>query len=158
MKKRLGIYCTAFILAAACNSEENKAKVKEPEATVVQAVKNDTLITIYEGVRPCKGCKQINTDIKFVRVLPDTVGRFYLDEGYVNKKDSVYQHYKGIGNYKIIPAANGDVKGIAFYNLVLDNQKEGVVYLLEDSLTLVRIDEKGKPVVGDNATILKRRN
>jgi hypothetical protein len=157
MKKQTGLYCALLILIGGCNSAEEKAKVKEPEAAVVQSVSNDTLTTYYEGVRPCRGCKQINTEIKFVRVLPDTVGRFYLDEGYVNKRDSVLQQYLGTGNYKILPASNGDVNGVALYNLILDNQTDGTIYLLQDSLTLVKADAKGKPVTGDSSVTLKRR-
>jgi hypothetical protein len=154
--KNLFYLSTAVMILASCNSENSQNKVKESEGTVVQAVQNDTLITVYDGVKPCKGCKQINTEITFVRSLKDTQGRFALNEVYLNKKDSAFQKYAGIGNYKILPAPNGDVKGVALYNMVLDDQSKGYLYLLEDSLTLVRADEKGKPVNGDDAVVLKR--
>ena len=94
----------------------------------------------------------------FERRLQDTVGRFHLSEAYINKKDSALQDYRGAGNYKILPAANGDVKGIAVYNMVLDDQSHGYLYLLADSVTMVRIDDKGKPVQGDEAVTLKKSN
>jgi hypothetical protein len=141
---------------AGCSSNSNTSKVKEPESVVTQAVNNDTLVTVYDGVRPCQGCKEIATEIVFERKLPDTVGRFDLSEAYINIKDSAFQHYRGVGSYKIIPAANGDVKGIAVYNMVLDDQSHGYLYLLADSVTMVRIDENGKPVLGDEALTLKK--
>jgi hypothetical protein len=155
--KNNSIGSVLFLLAlTACNSNSEISKVKEPEAAVTQAVSNDTLVTVYDGVRPCQGCKEIATEIVFERRLQDTVGRFRLSEAYINKKDSAFQHYQGAGNYKVIPAANGDVKGIAVYNMVLDDQSRGYLYLLADSVTMVRIDEKGKPVQGDEAVTLKK--
>jgi hypothetical protein len=145
-----------LLTVAACNSNGDSSKVKEPEAAVTQAVSNDTLVTVYDGVRPCQGCKEIATEIVFQRRLQDTVGRFQLSEAYIDKKDSAFQHYQGAGNYKIIPALNGDVKGIAVYNMVLDDQSHGYLYLLADSVTMVRIDEKGKPVQGNEAVTLKK--
>src|SRR5215510_1300078 len=108
MEKLLFFFCgLLLIVITSCNSGSAKDKVKEPVATVTQTVQNDTVVTIYQGVRPCRGCKGIGTEIKFVRSVNDTVGRFYLSEAYVNKKDSAFQHYEGAGNYKIMPAANG---------------------------------------------------
>jgi len=151
-----GIFVLIAIIMASCNSGGGKDRVKEPESVVAQEVKNDTLITVYEGVSPCKGCKAINTQIAFVRSLKDTVGRFHLQESYINKKDSVFQHYEGGGNYKIIPAANGGTKGVALYNMVVDDQTRKEIYLLEDSVTLVKADDNGKPVTGENAVTLKK--
>ncbi|GGB01999.1 copper resistance protein NlpE N-terminal domain-containing protein [Puia dinghuensis] len=156
MKQHSIVGILFLLILTGCNSNSNINKVKDPEAVVSQAVTNDTLVTVYDGVRPCKGCKEIATEIIFERRLQDTVGRFHLSEAYINKKDSAFQHYQGVGNYKIIPAANGDVKGIAVYNMVLDDQSRGYLYLLADSLTMVRIDEKGQPVQGDEAITLKK--
>lgn len=155
--KQISIVGGVFLLIlTGCSSNSNINKVKDPDAVVTQAVSNDTLVTVYDGVRPCKGCKEIATEIVFERRLEDTVGRFHLSEAYINKKDSAFQHYEGAGNYKIIPAANGDVKGIAVYNMVLDDQSHGYLYLLADSLTMIRIDQNGKPVQGDEALTLKK--
>jgi len=57
---------------------------------------------------------------------------------------------------KEVAAANGQVDGVALYNMVLDDQTHGYLYLLEDSVTLVRVDKNGKPVTGEDAAILKR--
>jgi NlpE N-terminal domain len=143
-------------LLAGCNSGTENNKVKEPEAAVVQTVTNDTVITVFEGVRPCKGCKQINTEIQFTRSVHDTTGTFKLKESYINKKDSAYQNYLGTGTYKIMPSMNGEIKGIALYNMALDDKTQGFIYLLQDSLTLLKADLKGKPVAGDEAIMLKR--
>jgi hypothetical protein len=156
MQKLFGAGIFVLIFMTGCDSENSKNNVRQPEAVVAQTVQNDTLITVYDGVSPCKGCKAINTNIKFVRSLKDTVGRFHLDETYINKKDSAFQHYEGVGDYKIMPASKGDAKGIAFYNMVLDDHSRGYLYLLQDSVTLVQVDEKGRPTTGDNAVILKR--
>ena len=158
IRMKIGVFAGVIIAVslAACNSQSNVGKVKDPDAVVTQAVNNDTLVTVYDGVRPCRGCKEIATEIIFERRLQDTVGRFHLTEAYIDKKDSAFQHYRGAGNYKIIPAANGDVKGIAVYNMILDDQSRGYLYLLADSVTLVQIDEKGKPVQGDEAITLKK--
>jgi len=158
MQKLYGAAIVVLVLMTSCNSKTNKDKVKEPAAAITQAVQNDTLITFYNGVRPCKGCKGINTEIKFERSLKDTVGRFHLHETYINKKDSAFQTYDGVGNYKVLPAPNGETKGIAFYNMMLDDQSRGYLYLLEDSVTLVQVDDKGRPMTGDNAATLKRSN
>jgi hypothetical protein len=156
MKKNSIVGILFLLILTGCHSNSNIDKVKDPEAVVTQAVNNDTLVTVYDGVRPCQGCKEIATEVIFERRLQDTVGRFHLSEAYINKKDSAFQHYRGAGNYKIIPAANGDVKGIAVYNMILDDQSRGYLYLLADSVTMVRIDEKGKPVQGDEAITLKK--
>ena len=156
MQKLLFLSAFLAVVIASCNSGSGKEKVKEPVAAVTQTVQNDTVVTIYQGVRPCRGCKGIGTEIKFIRSVKDTVGRFYLSEAYVNKKDSTFQHYEGAGNYKIMPAANGQVDGVALYNMVLDDQTHGYLYLLEDSVTLVRVDKNGKQVTGDDAAVLKR--
>ena len=142
-----------LIVLTSCNSGSGKDRVKDSVAAVTQTIQNDTLVTLYQGVRPCRGCKGVGTEIKFVRSVKDTVGRFYLSEAYVNKKDSTFQHYEGAGNYKIMPAVNGQVDGVALYNMVLDDQTHGYLYLLEDSVTLVRVDKNGKPMTGDDAAI-----
>lgn len=147
-----------LLLLTGCQSNSNDGKIKEPAAVVSQTVQNDTLITVYDGVRPCKGCKEIATEIIFERRLKDTAGRFRLSEAYINKKDSAFQHYQGAGSYKIIPSANGDIKGISMYNMVLDDQSRGYLYLLTDSVTMVRVDDKGAPVQGDEALTLKKAN
>jgi len=156
------ISCAALLILVGmtgCNSEGGKEKVKEPEAVVAQTVKNDTLITVFEGVRPCNGCKEIATEIRFERNVKDTVGRFHLIEAYINKKDSAFQHYEGSGNYKIMPKlGGGEAKGIAFYNMILDDQSHKYIYMLQDSVTIVLVDEKGKPVTGNDAIKLKRSN
>ena len=157
MKKDLVSVILLLLGSAGCNSDDNKGKVKEPEASVAQTVQSDTLVTVYDGVQPCKGCKAIATEIVFARRLQDTIGRFRLTEAYINKKDSAYKRYFGVGNYKILPAANGDVKGVALYNMVLDDQSRGYLYLMADSVTLLRVDDKGKPVRGDEALTLKRK-
>src|SRR6267378_7496932 len=119
MQKRL--YLSYFILIAAvvsCNTNNHPDRVSEPVGAVAQAVSGDTLVTYYEGERPYKMNQQINTRIKFVRNVNDTVGRFYMDEVYLNRKDSVKQHYQGVGDYKILPKPNGEVQGVALYNMV----------------------------------------
>lgn len=152
------IFVQLWVVMASCNSQSNSGKVREPEAAVTQVVQSDTLITIYDGIQPCKGCKAINTEVVFVRSLKDTVGRFRLTEKYINRKDSVIQHYQGAGNYKVLPAANGEVKGVAFYNMALDDKSRGYLYLLTDSVTMVRVNDKGQPVTGDDAITLKRKD
>jgi len=97
--------------AASCNSGENKSRVKEPVAEVTQAVSNDTIVTFYNGAKPYKLNQQINAQIKFVRSVEDTTGRFYLNEVYLNRKDSVTQRYEGAGNYKIIFGSNRFING-----------------------------------------------
>jgi len=144
--------------AVSCNSGENKSRVKEPVAEVAQAVSGDTVVTFYDGVRPYKLNQQINTQIKFVRSVEDTTGRFYLNEVYLNRKDSVTQHYEGAGNYKILPKPNGEVNGVALYDMVLDDKSKGSMYLLKDSVTLVKVDGKGNELKGDDAVVLRSSN
>jgi hypothetical protein len=144
--------------AASCNSGENKSRVKEPVAEVTQAVSNDTIVTFYNGARPYKLNQQINTQIKFVRSVEDTTGRFYLNEVYLNRKDSVIQRYEGAGNYKILPKPNGEVNGVALYDMVLDDKSKGYMYLLKDSVTLVKVDDKGNELKGDDAIVLRSSN
>jgi acyl-CoA synthetase (AMP-forming)/AMP-acid ligase II len=151
-------YLGCFLMAAAvisCNSGKNDSRVKEPEAQVAQVVSSDTVVTLYTSQQPYKLNQQINTQIKFVRSLKDTVGRFYLNEKYLNRKDSVIQHYEGAGNYKILPKPNGDIQGIALYDMVLDDKSKGYVYLLKDSITMVKADDQGNELKGDDAVILK---
>jgi hypothetical protein len=151
-------YLGCFLIAAAifgCNSDKNDSRVKEPEAQVAQAVSNDTVVTLYNSQRPYKLNQQINTQVKFVRGLKDTVGRFYLNEVYLNKKDSVIQRYDGVGNYKILPKPNGDIQGVALYDMVMDDNSKGYMYLMKDSITMVRVDEKGNELRGDEAVVLK---
>jgi hypothetical protein len=151
-------YLGCFLIVAAifaCNSDKNDSRVKEPEAQVAQAVSSDSLVTLYKSQRPYKLNQQINTQVKFVRGLKDTVGRFYLNEVYLNRKDSVVQHYEGAGIYKILPKPNGDVQGIALYDMVLDDKSKGYMYLLKDSVTMVRADDKGNELKGDEAVVLK---
>ena len=144
-----------ILLLTSCNSGGGKDKVTESAAAVTQAVQNDTLVTVFDGVDPCRGCKEINTQIQFKRSLKDTVGTFHLNEDYINKKDSAFQHYEGVGTYKIVPTSNGG-KGIAFYDMMVDDASHHYLYVLEDSVTLVRVDENGKPYAGDEARVLKR--
>ena len=138
-----------------CNSGKNDSRVKDPEAQVAQAVSSDTVVTLYRSQRPYKLNQQINTQVKFVRSLKDSTGRFYLNEIYLNRKDSVIQRYDGVGNYKIIPKANGDIQGIAMYDMMLDDRSKGYLYLLKDSVTMVSVDDKGNELKGDEAVILK---
>jgi hypothetical protein len=138
-----------------CNSGTNDSRVKEPEAQVAQVVSSDTIVTLYSSQQPYKLNQQINTQVKFVRSLKDTVGRFYLNEKYLNRKDSVIQHYEGAGNYKILPKPNGDIQGIALYDMVLDDKSKGYIYLLKDSVTMVKADDHGNELKGDDAVILK---
>jgi hypothetical protein len=158
MEKHLSIYCIVFLLVAGCNSEKNKNNVKEPVAEVAQTLSNDTITTYYNGARPYQQNKQINTQIKFVRSLKDTVGRFYLNEVWLNKKDSVIQHYEGVGNYKILPKPNGEIQGVALYNMVLDDKSQSYLYLLKDSVTMVMADDNGKVVTGESASTLISSN
>ena len=156
MKKMFYVSCFISIAAiVSCKSNSDHARVSEPEAAVGQAISGDTLVTIYMGERPYQMNQQINTRIKFVRNLNDSTGRFYLDEVYVNRKDSVKQHYEGAGDYKILPKPNGEVQGVALYDMVLDDKSKGYVYLLKDSVTLVKADEKGNELRGDDAVVLK---
>jgi hypothetical protein len=151
-------YLNCLLLAAAtvaCNAGKNDSRVKEDEAQVAQAVSSDTLITLYSSQQPYKLNQQINTKVKFVRNLNDSVGRFYLNEIYLNRKDSVIQRYEGAGNYKILPKPNGDIQGIAVYDMVLDDKSKGYMYLLKDSLTMVSVDNQGHELTGDEAVILK---
>jgi hypothetical protein len=151
-------YLGCFLIAAAvvsCNSGKSDSSVKEPEAQVAQSVSSDTVVTLYSSQQPYKLNQQINTQVKFVRSLKDTVGRFYLNEKYLNRKDSVIQHYEGAGNYKILPKPNGDIQGIALYDMVLDDKSKGYIYLLKDSLTMVKADDQGNELKGDEAVILK---
>ena len=155
--RKLG-YLSCIVLmvtAASCNSGKNNTRVKEPEAVVAQAVSGDTVVTFYNSARPYKWNQQINTQVKFVREVEDSVGRFYLNEVYLNRNDSVIQHYEGAGKYKILPRPNGEVKGIAMYNMVLDDKSKGYMYLLKDSVTLVRVDDNGNELRGDDAVVLK---
>jgi hypothetical protein len=147
-----------LVTAASCNSGENKSRVSEPVAEVTQAVSGDTIVTFYNGAQPYKLHQQINTRVKFVRDVKDTTGRFYLDEVYVNRKDSVIQHYQGAGTYKILPKPSGEIEGIALYDMVLDDKSKGYMYLLKDSVTMVKVDDKGNELKGDNAVILKSSN
>lgn len=155
MKKNWYLYAIVPALLGGCDSGGND-KVKEPEAAVAQVIKNDTVVTVFEGVRPCKGCKQINTRIQFTRNLNDSVGKFQLNEMYINKKDSDFKDYLGVGTYKILPAANGEMNGVALYNMALDDRTDGYIYLLRDSLTLLRLDSTGKLATGDKEVTLKR--
>jgi hypothetical protein len=146
------------MVAVSCNSGKNDNRVKEPEAQVAQAVNSDTLVTYYSSQRPYKLNQQINTQVKFVRNLKDSVGRFYLDETYLNRKDSVTQHYEGAGNYKILPKPNGDIQGVALYDMVLDDKSKGYMYLLKDSVTMVSVNDQGHELSGDEAVVLKSEN
>src|ERR1700760_2862992 len=102
------LYCFLIMIeVVSCHSGNNDSRVKEPEAQVAQVVSSDTVVTLYSSQRPYKLNQQINTQVKFVRSLKDSAGRFYLDEKYLNRKDSVVQHYEGVGNYKILPKPNG---------------------------------------------------
>ena len=151
-------YISCFVLmigAASCNSGENKSRASEPVAEVSQAVSHDTIVTFYNGARPYKLNQQINTQIKFVRSVQDSTGRFYLNEVYLNRKDSAIQHYEGAGNYKILPKPNGGVNGVALYDMVLDDKNKGYMYLLKDSVTLVKVDDKGNELKGDDALVLR---
>ena len=141
-----------------CNSGKSDSRAKEPEAQVAQAVSNDTVVTLYTSQRPYKLNQQINTQVKFVRSLNDSEGRFYLNEIYLNRKDSVIQRYEGAGNYKILPKPNGDIDGIALYDMVLDDKSKGYMYLLKDSITMVSVDDKGHELKGDEEVILKSEN
>ena len=141
-----------------CNSGKSDSRVKEPEAQVAQVVSSDTVVTLYNSQRPYKLNQQINTQVKFVRSLKDSVGRFYLNEVYLNRKDSVIQRYEGAGNYKILPKPNGDIQGIAMYDMVLDDKSKGYMYLLKDSVTMVSVDDHGHELTGDEAVILKSGN
>ena len=147
-----------MVAAASCDSGKNNSRVKEPEAVVAQAVSGDTVVTFYNSARPYKLNQQINTQVKFVRNVEDSVGRFYLNEVYLNRKDSVIQRYEGAGNYKILPKPNGEVEGIAMYDMVLDDKSKGYMYLMKDSVTLVSVDDKGNELKGEDAVILKSSN
>jgi hypothetical protein len=139
-------YLSCFVLmvaAASCHSGKNNSRVKESEAAVAQEATGDTVVTFYNSMRPYKLNQQINTRVKFVRSVKDTVGRFYLNEVYLDKEDSVIQRYEGTGNYKIYPKLNGEVEGIAMYDMVLDDKSKGYMYLLKDSVTLVSLDDEG---------------
>jgi len=147
-----------MVAAASCDSGKTNSRVNEPEAVVAQGVSGDTVVTFYSSARPYKLNQQINTEVKFVRNVEDSVGRFYLNEVYLNRKDSVIQRYEGEGNYKILPKPNGDVEGIAMYDMVLDDKSKGYMYLLKDSVTMVKVDDKGNELKGDDAVILKSSN
>lgn len=158
MQKLYYLNCLVLMVAVSCNSGKNDNRVKEPEAQVAQAVNSDTLVTYYSSQRPYKLNQQINTQVKFVRNLKDSVGRFYLDETYLNRKDSVTQHYEGAGNYKILPKPNGDIQGVALYDMVLDDKSKGYMYLLKDSVTMVSVNDQGHELSGDEAVVLKSEN
>lgn len=156
MQKQYYLICWLFmIVVVSCNQGKNDTKVKEPQEQVAQAVSNDTVVTFYNSQRPYKQHQQINTEVKFVRGLKDSVGRFYLNEEYLNKKDSVIQRYEGAGTYKILPAPNGEIQGVAMYDMVLDDKSKGYMYLLKDSVTMVGVDNQGHELRGDDAIILK---
>ena len=156
MKKLIYVCCLLAVLQiVACNSEKSKPEVKEPEAVVSQAVSGDTLITYYYGVSPYKLHQHVKTQVEFVRNMNDTTGRFFLTEVYLNRKDSVTQRYDGTGNYKILPRSNGEIQGVALYNMVLDDKSKGYIYLLKDSVTMVRVDDHGREIKGENAATLK---
>src|SRR5215510_12627537 len=101
-KLYLGSFVLLIVLAS-CGSGKNNSKAEAPNAVISQGISNDTLVTYYYGVQPYKLNQHINTQIKFVRNVNDTAGRFYLTEVYANRKDSVLQRYDGTGNYKILP-------------------------------------------------------
>jgi hypothetical protein len=155
MQKLYYLNCLLMVAAISCNSGKNDNRVKEPEAQVAQAVSSDTVVTLYSSQRPYKLNQQINTEVKFVRNLKDSVGRFYLDETYLNRKDSVTQHYEGVGNYKILPKPDGDIQGVALYDMVLDDKSKGYMYLMKDSVTMVSVDGHGHELTGDDAVVLK---
>ena len=158
MQKLYYLNCLLLMVAVSCNSGKNDSRVKEPEAQIAQAVSSDTVVTFYTSQRPYKLNQQINTQVKFVRSLKDSVGRFYLDETYLNRKDSVTQHYEGVGNYKILPKPDGDIQGVALYDMVLDDKSKGYMYLLKDSVTMVSVDDHGHELTGDEAVVLKSDN
>ena len=158
MQKLYYLNCLLLLVAASCHSGKNDSRVKEPEAQVAQAVSSDTIVTLYNSQRPYKLNQQINTQVRFVRNLKDSVGRFYLDEKYLNRKDSVIQHYEGAGNYKILPKPNGDIQGVALYDMVMDDKSKGYMYLLKDSVTMVSVDDQGHELTGDEAVVLKSDN
>jgi len=147
-----------MVAAVSCDSGKNNSRVKEPEGVLAQAVSGDTVVTFYSSARPYKLNQQINTEVKFVRNVEDSVGRFYLNEVYLNRKGSVTQRYEGAGNYKILPKPSGEVEGVALYDMVLDDKSKGYMYLLKDSVTMVRVDDKGNELKGDDAVILKSSN
>ena len=159
MQKLCYLSCFVLVVAASsCDSGNDKSRVKEPEAIVGQAVSGDTVVTFYTGARPYKLNQQINTQIKFVRNIKDTTGRFFLNEVYLNRKDSIIQRYEGAGNYKILSKPNGSIQGVALYNMMLDDNSKGYMYLLKDSVTLIKVDDKGNELKGDDAIILKSSN
>ena len=158
MKKLYYLNCLLLVVALSCHSGENDSKAKEPEAQIAQAVSSDTVVTLYNSQRPYKLHQRINTQVKFVRSLKDSVGRFYLDEKYLNKKDSMVHHYEGAGNYKIFPKPNGDIQGVAIYDMVMDDKSKGYLYLLKDSVTMVRVDDQWHEMTGDDAVVLKSDN
>jgi hypothetical protein len=159
MQKLCYLGCFAMMAAMiSCNTNSKHKKVSEPVGVVAQAVSDDTLITYYEGERPYKLNQQIDTRIKFVRNVHDTAGRFYLDEVYLNRKDSVKRHYQAEGNYRILPKPHGEAQGVALYNMVVDDKSKGYIYVLKDDVTLVRADEKGNEFKGEDAVVLKVQN
>lgn len=150
------LICIALVtITVACNSGNSNGKVNGSDVVMTQSVKNDSVITVFTGEQPYQLNKKIDTKVAFTRRLEDSVGRFYLNEVYLNRKNSVIQHYEGAGSYKILPKANGEVEGVALYNMVMDDKSKGYMYLLKDSVTLVRADEKGNELKGNDAVILK---
>jgi hypothetical protein len=158
MKMEKLMYACYLLVAmgfVSCDSQKSKSKVKEPEGVVTQAVSGDTVITYYYGVSPYKLHQQVKTQVEFVRNINDTTGRFFLTEVYLNRKDSVIQRYDGTGNYKILPKPSGEIQGVALYNMVLDDNSQGYMYLLKDSVTLIKADERGNEIKGADAVTLK---
>jgi hypothetical protein len=156
MKKLCYLSCLILtVTAVSCNSNENHTRVSEPVESVSQAVRGDTVITYYAGKSPYKLNQEVDTRIKFIRNVNDNTGRFYLNEVYLNRKDSVIQAYQGAGDYKILNKSNGEVQSVALYDMILDDKSKGYLYLLKDSVTLVKADEKGNEIKGNNAVILK---
>jgi hypothetical protein len=156
MEKLAYVCCLLVVVGlASCNSENSKPKAKEPEGVVTQAVTGDTVVTHYYGVSPYKFHQQVKTQVEFVRNINDTTGRFFMTEVYLNREDSVVQRYDGAGNYKIIPKPSGEIQGVALYNMVLDDNTKGYMYLLKDSVTMIKVDERGNEIKGADAVTLK---
>jgi hypothetical protein len=148
------LICVAAVtIAIACNSGNKNSK--NSDVVMSQAIRNDSVITVFTGEQPYQFNKRIVTKVAFTRRLEDSMGRFYMSEVYLNRKDSMIQHYEGVGSYKILPPTNGELQGVALYNMVMDDKSKGYMYLLKDSVTLVRANENGNVLTGNEAIVLK---
>ncbi len=135
MKIRTWVSLSAAMIAVGCVSvgDNPNRKISPPAASPdVRMLAGAVLPAIYRGDLPCADCAGIRYQLD---VRADRV--FFLRTAYLGKGSGEGETFDDIGTWTLTPDAQ---------SVVLHGRGEPVMFSIENSETLRKLDSKGKPI------------